>query len=106
MVHTADMKFDDHSSSNDHNLHGCDPHLEGLGRDYWQRHADDEYYHYLNRQEQAFFRISNNAPQIVEIDHMNSYWCDHDAEHSQPTIVRMLSGGVTLGLLGYLYWML
>lgn len=100
------MNFEDHSSSNNHDFGGYDPHSEALGREFFQRQADDEYYHYLNRQELTYLHIANSAPQIVEIDHIASNWCEHDAKHSQPTVVGMLSGGVMMALLGYLYWML
>lgn len=106
MIHTSEMKFDDHQFPDSLNSPVYDPLLESIDRDYWQRHSDEAHYEYLNRQEQTFLQISNNASNIVDMDHMDYNWIDCDNERRQPPIARILSGSVTLALLGYLYWML
>ena len=100
------MKFDDHITSHDRNWSDAPLHSDGIDPDYWRRRNDDwDFY----RRQQETWSIEQTSPVEQEILFIPPVGFDLVTPAYQPVqspFLRILNGGATLALLGYLYWML
>jgi len=100
------MKFDDHINSHERNWSDVSLRSDEIDQDHWRRLNDD--WDFYRRQQETWF-LEQSSPVGQEKLDFSSVDFDWNVSTYQPVespFLRMLTGGATLALLGYLYWML